>query len=52
MLKSFDSLFEELGGLPSGSGALACCHCGLSPEKADEKIDNLLLTVSGNSAEE
>lgn len=49
MPKSFDSLFEELHGLPSGSGPLECCKPRLSLEEAQQKLDKLMSIIAGIS---
>ncbi len=46
MPKSFDSLFEELHGLPSGSGPLECCKPRLSPQQAEQKLDKLMSIIA------
>ena len=46
MQKSFDSLFEELHGLPSGSGPLECCKPRLSLQQAEQKLDKLMSIIA------
>jgi hypothetical protein len=46
MPKSFDSLFEELHGLPSGSGPLKCCKPRLTLEEAERKLDKLMSVIA------
>jgi hypothetical protein len=46
MVRSFDSLLEELHGLPSGSGPLECCGPRLSLQQAEQKLDKLMSRIA------